>query len=203
MRRNLLASAGVSLLLAAPAMGETFAERVVEQLAADGFRALEVKNGPTETKVEAIRGGTRLEVVYDRATGQIVEQEVEPFTGIAPPAGVIEISARDRDFSDLARDRAEDEDDDRDRQRGRGRDDRDDDDDRSGRDRDRGRDGDDDDGNDDSAGRDRDDDSSGRGRGRDDGDDGDDDSGHGRGSDRGEDDGEDGDDNSGRGGADD
>ena len=81
MKRNTMMFLGASLLAASPSFAQSFGERVAQQLAADGFRTLEVKNGPTETKVEAVRNGTKLEVVYDRATGQIVEQETERFVG--------------------------------------------------------------------------------------------------------------------------
>ena len=155
MKRFLIASTALFAASAAPAAAQSFTDQVTATLAEQGFQTREIKNGPTETKVEAVRGNVQLEVVYDRATGTIVEQEIEPFAGVISDNHVVEISTEEEDFSDRARGKTDDRDDDRD-----DNDDRDDD----GRD--------DDDGDDD--GRDHDDDGD-RGRGGDDdGDDGDD-----------------------------
>ncbi|WP_171173461.1 PepSY domain-containing protein [Ruegeria sp. HKCCD8929] len=158
MKRIYALTAAMALAAVLPANAQTFADRVIDTLAQQGFRTTEVKNGPTQTKVEAIRGTTKLEVVYDRSTGQIVKQETEPATARDLQGGGIEISTRDRDFARDARRDDDDDDDNRGRRGGRDDDD-DDDDDRSGR-----RGGDDDDN-----------DRSGRGGGDDDRDDDDDD----------------------------
>ena len=127
----------VAIAFAAPGHAQTFTDRVVDSLRSQGFTPTEVKNGPTETKVEAVRGNTKVEVVYDRLTGRIVEQEQERFFGTVPTNGFVEVQTREEDFSDAARGRGQDDDDD----------DRDDDNDR---DRDRSRRGGNDDGDSDS-----------------------------------------------------
>lgn len=55
---------------------DAFSDKAVENLKADGFTSFEVENGPTRTKIEAIRGEEKLEVIYDRATGEILSQEI-------------------------------------------------------------------------------------------------------------------------------
>jgi phosphosulfolactate synthase (CoM biosynthesis protein A) len=134
--------------------GSTDADEIVRDLQSQGFTRIEVKNGTTQTKIEAIRGSEKVETVYDRATGAVIEREIERVDGDDDTRPGVEIRTRDRDFVD---DR-DDDDDDR-----RGGDDRDDDDDdrRGGDDRD----DDDDDrrgGHDDDDRDDRDDDRGGR-----------------------------------------
>lgn len=166
MKKKFATAAFVTLLSAHAASSQSFTDRVVSTLKEEGFQTLEVKNGPTETKVEAVRGSTKLEVVYDRATGAIVEQEVERFVGTLNDNRPIEVKTEDHDFSDAARGRDdEDEDDEDDDDDDRDEDERDDDDDRDDED-------DRDDDDDDDRDEDHDDDSD---DGDDDGDDGDDD----------------------------
>lgn len=126
-------------------------EELVRDLQEQGFTRIEVKNGVTQTKVEAVRGTEKVETVFDRASGEVIKQEIESIDSDEDTRPGVEIRDRDRDFVDG--DRAEDDDDDR----RDGRDDDDGDDDRQG-----GRDDDDDDnrnGSDDENGdRDRDND---------------------------------------------
>jgi hypothetical protein len=44
---------------------------------AEGYDFVEVKVGPTQTKVEAIKGTTKVEVIYDNETQAIIKQEQE------------------------------------------------------------------------------------------------------------------------------
>lgn len=135
------------------AMAALNTEAVVASLQAEGYTWIEVKRGPTQVKIEAVRGTEKVETIYDRATGAVIEREVEVADGDDVGRVGVEIRDRSRDFTD-----------------GRGRDDDDGDDGRDDDDDDRGRDDDDDDhgrdDDDDDRGRDDDDD-----RGRDDDDD--------------------------------
>ncbi|WP_211092081.1 PepSY domain-containing protein [Aliigemmobacter aestuarii] len=156
-----------------------FAEISPQTLAADyqaqGYTRVEIKTGPNQIKVEAIRGMQKTEVIYDRRTGAILKSEVEGVDSDDNTRPGVQIRERARDFVrgiDSSRP-------------GRGWDDDDDDDDGKGRGRGRGG-RDDDDRDDDDRGRDRgsdDDDDDDRGRGRGSDDDHDDDRGRGRGSD--------------------
>lgn len=139
-------------------------DRIVSDLQAQGFTRIEVRNGVTQTKIEAIRGTEKIETVFDTATGAILEQEIERVDDDDDIAPGVSVRDRNRDFVDDGR--SDDDDDDDDDRRG-GRDDDDDD--------DRGRDDDsrDDDRDDDRD--DRDDDRDDRNDDRDDRDDDDND----------------------------
>ena len=186
MRRTFLL-AGALLLTGHAALALT-SEQVIDDLTAQGYTRIEVRNGLTQTKVEAIRGTTKLEVIYDQATGAILKSEteaVEPGDDTTPGISVrnrnrdfVRVSGRD-DSDDSDDDSSSDDDDDRrdwsddDDDDSRGRDDDSDDD----SDDDRG----DDHGGDDHGGDDRGgdegggDDRGGEGHGGDSGGDGDDD----------------------------
>ncbi|MCU0906565.1 MAG: PepSY domain-containing protein [Rhodobacteraceae bacterium] len=160
MRLSLIRTSAIAVLLSTSAMaqGSAFATQVVQNLQGLGYTYIEVDTGPTQMKVEAVRGTDKLEVVYDLASGAILREERERATGEYLGRTGVEFDRDDRDFVGNGRD---DDDDDR----GRGRD-RDDDDDDRGRDDDRdGRwgDDDDDDRSSGSGGRDDDDDNSSAG----------------------------------------
>ena len=92
-------------------------DTVVTDLTALGYTRIEIKTGPTQMKVEAIRGTEKLEVIYDIDSGDILKQEIESVDAdddIAPGA---EISTDDEDFvdgDDDDQDEDEDEDEDKD-----------------------------------------------------------------------------------------
>jgi hypothetical protein len=82
-----------------------FAQSAVDGLIANlqtqGFTSFEVKNGFSQSKVEAIRGTDKVEVVIDRATGTVLSTE----TGVASARdlGRVGISTRDRSNRDFSR----------------------------------------------------------------------------------------------------
>ena len=59
------------------AFADATTDRLVQELQTDGYTRIEVKTGPTQTKVEAIRGTEKVEFVYDNATGTILKREVD------------------------------------------------------------------------------------------------------------------------------
>jgi hypothetical protein len=150
---------------------------------AEGYSAVEVTVGRSQVKVEGIRGGQKVEAVYDAATGAILKQEAGAIEAGDDIRNGILVRQRDRDFVRVSGadrdDSANDDGDDDNRGRGRGR---------------GGDDGNNDDGNDDDGSDDR------GGHGSDDG--SDHDSGDDHGGNSGDDDSS-GSDNSGRGGSDD
>ena len=73
-------AAGAALAQPAPSTADALAA----ELQAAGYTRIEIKEGPTQTKVEAVRGSEKLEYVFDRRTGAILEREVE--AGRATPA---------------------------------------------------------------------------------------------------------------------
>lgn len=91
-------------------------DQVVADLQSQGFDRIEVDEGPTQVKFEAIRStdGVKIEVVYDSATGTIIKQEqdaVTPGTNVTP--GVF-IESDDEDFVDNNDDNDDDGSDDND-----------------------------------------------------------------------------------------
>lgn len=91
-------------------------DQVVADLQSQGFDRIEVDEGPTQVKFEAIRStdGVKVEVVYDSATGTIIKQEqdtVTPGTNVTP--GVF-IESDDEDFVDNNDDNDDDGSDDND-----------------------------------------------------------------------------------------
>ena len=116
------------------------AESLIAELRAEGFDFFEIKNGPTQVKIEAVRGGEKVEMIVDRETGTVLKREIESAGDDAGRSGM-EISSRDRDFLGGS----SDDDDDDNSGHGSGHDDDEDDDDNSGH----GSDGDDEDDDDD------------------------------------------------------
>lgn len=91
-------------------------DQVVADLQSQGFDRIEVDEGPTQVKFEAIRStdGVKIEVVYDSTTGTIIKQEqdtVTPGTNVTP--GVF-IESDDEDFVDNNDDNDDDGSDDND-----------------------------------------------------------------------------------------
>lgn len=126
-------------------------DSIVSDLTEQGYTRIEIKTGPTQIKVEAIRGTEKLEVIYDIESGKVLKQETEVVEAGDDTAPGVEISSDDEDFVDGS-DEDEDEDDN----------DNDDEDDDNDDDEDEGHDdeddGDDDDSDDDDSGNDGDDD---------------------------------------------
>lgn len=114
------------------AHADAFTDAVLAKFQEREFDFIEIKEGLTQLKVEAIRGDQKLEVIYDRASGTILKQEQERADADEIGRSGVEIDRRSRDFIDED-DLARVSDDDDDRRSGRDSDD-DDDDRRSGRD---------------------------------------------------------------------
>lgn len=174
--------AATFVLSAGGAMAQVTADSVVADYQAQGFTRIEVRSGLSQMKVEAFRGTEKVEVILDKATGDILKRETgtaDIFDNTTPGVSVRE---RNRDFIQTSSDDDDDDGDEDGSRRGRGGSDDDDgDDDRSstsddgsddsGDDNGGNRSGSDDDGSNDDNGGNR------NGSDDDDGDDGDDDNG--------------------------
>jgi hypothetical protein len=53
------------------------AQSLADSYIAEGYTYVEIKQGPTQTKLEAIKDGTYVEVVYSNETGEILSQETQ------------------------------------------------------------------------------------------------------------------------------
>lgn len=154
MKRIVLAAA--FSLGGGAALAAVDTEALVADLQQQGYSWIEVKRGPTQVEVEAVRGTTKIETVYDIATGAVLDHESERASTREQARTGVEFRETRRDFEDRDDDRWDDDDwdDDRDDRWDDRDDDRWDDDDRDDdRDGRRGRDGQDDG---DRSGRDRD-----------------------------------------------
>lgn len=83
------------------ASAEVSTQGIVDNLQANGFTGIEISVGPTQVKAEGYSPeGTKIEVVYDRATGEIQKQETRRMRpGETFRAGV-EMDTEDDDFLD-------------------------------------------------------------------------------------------------------
>lgn len=78
-----------------------------------GFKFVEIKEGITQTKVEAIMpDGRKVEVIYDNRTGRILKQENERASASERARSGVQVDRDNRDFLDD--DERDDEDDDED-----------------------------------------------------------------------------------------
>lgn len=76
MKRFLITAAAV-LLSGQVAQAAVTAGTLISDLQAQGYTWIEVKRGPAQIKVEAVRGTEKVEFVVDAATGTVLEREVE------------------------------------------------------------------------------------------------------------------------------
>ncbi len=77
LRTKLLCYTAAIALTTGAAFAAIDGNALADDYLAQGYTFVEVKVGPTQTKVEAIRDGQKLEVVYDNETGAIIKQETE------------------------------------------------------------------------------------------------------------------------------
>jgi hypothetical protein len=110
-----------ALLFAGNAAVAFTTESVVGELSSQGYTRIEVRNGLTQTKVEAIRGTEKLEVVYDRATGAVLKTETEAVDAGDNTTPGVSVRNRNRDFLRVSS--SDDDNDDDGHRRGRGSDD--------------------------------------------------------------------------------
>ncbi|MBS4011986.1 MAG: PepSY domain-containing protein, partial [Roseovarius sp.] len=90
--------AALVALLPAMAGASPLTDAKVAALQADGYDRIEVKTGRSQTKIEALRGAEKLEVVYDSATGQVLKREIESAAYDDDISVGVKYRSRDRDF---------------------------------------------------------------------------------------------------------
>lgn len=151
LRTKLLTYTAALALSAGAAFAAIDGGKLADDYLAEGYSFVEVKIGPTQTKVEAIKDGRKVEVVYDNATGKIIKQENEA-------ADSDDAGRTGKDIKTVKKDFEDGDDDNDDDDHGDDDDDDDDSDDDHGSDHDDDDDDDSDDDSDDDNGGDRDDD---------------------------------------------
>ena len=122
--KRIFALAAMFALPASVGFAAIDTDGLISRFQGDGYTTIEVTRGINETKVEAIRNNEKVEVVYDNATGSVLETEfgTPDADDDIRPGGTVRDRNRDfvRDDDDRDDDQDDDQDDDRD-------DDRDDD----------------------------------------------------------------------------
>lgn len=76
MKTKLFMTVSALVLSSSMAFAALSTNGVVADLQAQGYSRIEVETGPTQTKIEAINGTEKLEVIYDNATGAELKREV-------------------------------------------------------------------------------------------------------------------------------
>ena len=88
-------------LWGAAVSAQSATDSIISQYQNMGFKFIEVKEGITQTKVEAIMAdGRKVEVIYDNATGRILKQENERASAAELRRSGVDIDRRNRDFLD-------------------------------------------------------------------------------------------------------
>lgn len=88
-------------------------DQFVSSYSADGFTRFEVRSGITQVKIEAYRGDEKVEVILDKATGDILKRETETAGLFDNKSAGVFIRERNRDFlDDDSDDESNDDDDD-------------------------------------------------------------------------------------------
>lgn len=83
------------------ALAEVSTDGIAANLQQNGFTNIEIEVGPTEVKAEGYNpNGTKIEVIYDRATGQIRSQETYRARAGADMTQGVSVQTRSEDFSD-------------------------------------------------------------------------------------------------------
>ncbi|MFN3992602.1 MAG: hypothetical protein ACK4IU_06800 [Tabrizicola flagellatus] len=126
LRTTLSCYAAAVVLSAGAAFAAVDGNALADRLLAEGYDFVGVKVGPTQTKVEAIKGTEKVEIVYDNEALQEIKREVET-------ADADEIGRTGREVRTVKRDFERFGDDDKNRRHGKGADDDDEDHDRKGR----------------------------------------------------------------------
>ncbi len=73
---------------------------LIDSLQSQGYTRVEVKEGPSQVKIEAIRGTEKVEVVYDKETGAVLKSETETVQPGDDIAAGVSVDTRDEDFLD-------------------------------------------------------------------------------------------------------
>lgn len=113
---KILVAATALVLSTTTAQADQVTDAVLAKFQERDFDYIEIKEGLTQLKVEAIRGDQKLEVIYDRETGSILKQEQERADADEIGRTGVDFQRRNEDFlddDDLARNSDDDDDDDR------------------------------------------------------------------------------------------
>lgn len=112
LRTKLMLFTAATALSANMAFAAIDAQALADSYIAEGYTYVEVKVGPTQTKLEAVKGERKAEVIYDNATGDVIKQEFEDADDDYIGRTGIEIEDSGKDFEDSDDDEDDDDEDD-------------------------------------------------------------------------------------------
>ena len=99
-----MTSAALALLIAAgTASAGTTPQNVIADFRAQGYERIDLRNGTSQIRVEAIRGTERVDVVIDKATGRVLAQEVGVIRVSDNRRPGVRVRDRDGDFVRVGR----------------------------------------------------------------------------------------------------
>ena len=76
-------------------------QSLADSYVAEGYTYVEVKQGPTQTKLEGVKDGNYVEVVYDNETGSIISKDIQAADAEELAQTGVEIKTTDKDFEDI------------------------------------------------------------------------------------------------------
>ena len=100
LKTKLMMFTAAAALSANMAFAAIDAQSLADSYIAEGYTYVEVKVGPTQTKLEAVKGERKAEVIYDNATGDVIKSEFENADDDYIGRTGIEIDTSDDDFED-------------------------------------------------------------------------------------------------------
>jgi uncharacterized membrane protein YgcG len=109
MKRFLMTTAA-AIFAGTMAFGAITSDSVITDFQSQGFTRVEVKVGPTQMKVEAIRGTEKVEVIYDIATGTVLKRETGTVGAFENTTPGVQVRDRNRDFVRSGSDDSSDDD---------------------------------------------------------------------------------------------
>ena len=115
MKKFLMMTTAALALSASMASAQVTADEIVTDLQDADYTKIEVKVGPTQIKIEAIRGDEKYEAIIDRETGDVLKAETEAVEAGDDTTPGVEIENEAEDFDEEDdEDEVDDEDDDED-----------------------------------------------------------------------------------------
>ncbi len=132
LRSKLLMFTATTALCTNLALAAIDTQALADTYIAEGYSYIEIKTGPTQTKVEAVNETTKIEVIYDNESGAVIKQESEAVDDDYAGLSGVEIEDVDEDFEDGDDENDDGDDDGEDDNHGHGNDDDHDDDDNPG-----------------------------------------------------------------------
>jgi hypothetical protein len=100
LKTKLMMFTAAAALSAGAAFAAINPDALAQSYLAEGYSYVEVKVGPTQTKVEAVKADRKVEVVYDNASGEVIKSEFDDADDDYLGKTGVEIKTTDATFED-------------------------------------------------------------------------------------------------------